>query len=43
MDRTAAERQLQAIFGFDTFYDDQWATIQRLLKGERILLIEKTG
>ena len=43
MDRTAAERQLKAVFGFDTFYDEQWATIERLLKGERILLIEKTG
>jgi ATP-dependent DNA helicase RecQ len=43
MDRTAAERQLKAIFGFDAFYDEQWATIQRLFKGERILLIEKTG
>lgn len=43
MERTVAERRLKSAFGFDSFYDDQWMTIQRLLKGERILLIEKTG
>jgi ATP-dependent DNA helicase RecQ len=43
MERAAAERQLKLIFGFDSFYDDQWMTVQRLLKRERILLVEKTG
>ena len=43
MDRTQAEQKLKQIFKLDRFYDDQWATIDRILKGERILLIEKTG
>jgi len=43
MQRTVAEKRLKQIFGFKAFYDDQWATIKRILEGERILLIEKTG
>ncbi len=43
MNRSEAEQKLKKIFGFDNFYDDQWSTIERILKGERILLIEKTG
>jgi ATP-dependent DNA helicase RecQ len=43
MDRSVAEKRLKVLFGFDNFYDDQWKTIERILKGERILLIEKTG
>jgi ATP-dependent DNA helicase RecQ len=43
MDRSGAEKQLKKLFHFDRFYDDQWQTIERILKGERILLIEKTG
>lgn len=38
-----AERRLASIFGFSSFYEDQWLTIKRILDGERILLIEKTG
>ena len=41
--RQAAEAQLKEIFGFDHFFDDQWATIEQLLSGKRVLLIEKTG
>lgn len=38
-----AERRLKSTFGFNSFYDDQWRTVSRILKGERILLIERTG
>jgi len=37
------ERKLKSIFKLDAFYDDQWETIERIMKGERVLLIEKTG
>jgi len=43
MTRSEAENKLKNIFNIDTFYDDQWVTISRLFKGERLLLIEKTG
>lgn len=43
MQRLVAEKRLKKIFGFDGFYDDQWSTIARILEGQRILLIEKTG
>jgi ATP-dependent DNA helicase RecQ len=43
MTRSELEIKLKSIFGFDKFYDDQWMTIEKLLKGERVLLIEKTG
>ena len=43
MTRDEAEKKLKKIFGFEKFYDKQWETIEHLLKGQRILLIEKTG
>jgi len=43
LSREIAEQQLKRIFKLDNFYEDQWNTIQRILKGERLLLIEKTG
>ena len=43
MTRNEAEHKLQRIFNISHFYDDQWETIKRVLNGERILLIEKTG
>lgn len=43
MTRADAEKKLQNIFGHPSFYDEQWKTIDALLRGERILLIEKTG
>lgn len=43
MNRQEAEKKLKQIFGFDHFYDEQWRAIDRLLRGERILMIERTG
>lgn len=43
LNRENEETKLKKIFGFDHFYDDQWRTIEKVLSGERILLIEKTG
>lgn len=41
--RSQAEAKLKQVFGLEHFYDEQWNTIERLLKGERMLLIERTG
>lgn len=38
-----AEERLEAIFHLDSLYDSQWEVIERLFRGERILLVEKTG
>jgi len=43
MNRQEAEVVLQNRFQLSRFYDEQWTTIERLLLGERVLLIEKTG
>ena len=43
MTRTEAEIWLQKTFKLPKFYDQQWQTIEKILKGERVLLIEKTG
>jgi len=43
MERKEAELVLQKSFGLQHFYDEQWTTIEKILKGERVLLIEKTG
>ncbi len=43
MDRTEAEVRLKKVFGIDHFYDEQWRAIDRILRGERILMIERTG
>lgn len=43
IDRIKAETKLQEIFGIAHFYDEQWAAIEKILKGERILMIQKTG
>ncbi len=43
MTRHEAEIKLKRIFGFDKFYDEQWETIDMLLRGKRMLLIERTG
>lgn len=43
MTRQEAEAKLKRIFGLDHFYDEQWRAIERLLRGERILMIERTG
>jgi superfamily II DNA helicase RecQ len=38
--REELEKELKHFFGFDAFYDDQWATLEKLLAGKRVLLIE---
>jgi ATP-dependent DNA helicase RecQ len=43
MTKNQAENILKKFFGHTKFYEKQWQTIQRTLRGERILLIEKTG
>ncbi|MCF8265340.1 MAG: RecQ family ATP-dependent DNA helicase [Ignavibacteriales bacterium] len=43
MTRQEAEQLLQNTFKLSHFYDEQWAAIDKLLKGEQVLLIEKTG
>lgn len=43
MTRQDAEIILQGSFKLPKFYDEQWLTIDKILKGEKVLLIEKTG
>ncbi len=43
MTRQEAETILQRTFKLSKFYDEQWLTIDKILKGEKVLLIEKTG
>lgn len=43
MTRERAEEILHERFGIAEFYDEQWAAIDRLLKGERVLMIQRTG
>lgn len=43
MTRQDAEIKLKRLFGLDHFYDEQWTAIERILRGERILMIERTG
>ncbi|MDR2407390.1 MAG: RecQ family ATP-dependent DNA helicase [Bacteroidales bacterium] len=43
MTRQEAEQILQRTFKLPKFYDEQWLTIEKILKGEKVLLIEKTG
>lgn len=43
MTKQEAEILLQRIFKHQKFYDTQWETINKIFRGERVLLIEKTG
>lgn len=43
MNRADAERKLKQLFNIDHFYDEQWKAIEKLLAGERVLMIERTG
>lgn len=43
MTRQEAEQILQRTFKLPKFYDEQWLTVEKILKGEKVLLIEKTG
>lgn len=41
--REQAEVKLQKWFKLSSFYDEQWRAIEKLLVGERVLMIERTG
>lgn len=41
--RSELEQMLKKNFGLEGFFDNQWETVSRIIKGERVLLIEKTG
>lgn len=43
MTRQEAEILLQVRFGLPRFYDEQWEAISKLLAGERVLMIQRTG
>jgi ATP-dependent DNA helicase RecQ len=43
MERREAEIILRERFRLENFYKTQWEVIQRIFRGERVLLIEKTG
>lgn len=43
MTRQEAETILEKTFKLPKFYDEQWIAIEKILKGEKVLLIEKTG
>ena len=43
MIKEQAEHILRTKFGLHHFYDEQWEAISRLLNGERILMIQRTG
>lgn len=43
MTRNEAEIILKKRFGLEKFYDTQWEAIEKILNGEKVLLIEKTG
>ena len=43
MTRKQAEKELLKTFKLEAFHDAQWEAIDKLLKKERVLLIEKTG
>jgi len=43
MTKAEAERILQSKFGLSYFYEEQWEAISKLLNGERILMIQRTG
>jgi len=43
MTRQEAETILWQTFKLPKFYDEQWQAIDKILKGEKVLLIQKTG
>ncbi len=43
MDRKQAEVKLKQIFGLLSFYNEQWDAIEKILQGNRVLLIHSTG
>lgn len=43
MTRFEAENKLKEQFGLNSFFDEQWDAISKVMNGERILMIQKTG
>jgi len=43
MTRAQAEKELKKTFKIDKFFDEQWKAIDKIMKGERVLMIQKTG
>jgi ATP-dependent DNA helicase RecQ len=43
MHRSQAQLKLKQTFGHNSFREGQWETIEKVLHGKRVLLIEKTG
>lgn len=43
MTRKEAEQILQKRFGIKHFYDEQWLVIDKILHGEKVLMVERTG
>jgi ATP-dependent DNA helicase RecQ len=43
MTRQEAEKILLQAFNLPYFYDEQWLTIEKILNGEKVLLIHRTG
>ena len=43
LNRKEAERHLEKRFGLSSFYDEQWEVIDRLLQGQRVFMIQRTG
>ena len=43
MKRKKAEKKLAKLFNLPGFYDEQWKAVKRLLAGERVLMIQRTG
>ena len=43
MERREAEKKLKQIFGFDSFFENQWRVVEKILQKKKILLVEKTG
>ena len=43
MTRFESEKILKEQFGLNSFYDEQWNAISKVMDGERIIMIQKTG
>lgn len=41
--REVAEQILREWFQIEKFYDEQWSVIERLIRGKRVLMIQRTG
>lgn len=41
--KNEAEKKLYETFGITHFHDEQWDAVKRILDGERVLMIQKTG